>query len=298
MSNLPATLPSLARAFEAERESLRAALSEGDLSAAQTVQLSRRALDRTGARFSDSASDVAVQKAGLWLLEMVKTGAGVLDTGASAEVIWREAPPNQPIKIAGGTLFYGAAAFFAGFGLLQGISSLIWASAILAGLRAFDPAHLKTLPQRLLFWRAKPLALEGPDGRRHLAEARVSVDSGGFVDSLADALRTADHILLRLAEPMPDVNWYDNSRLVGFMQNLLEAKAAGDGDFALRLVETELGSILSSEGITAIDYSAKNKRLFDVLPALDSDGKDMPAAPALMAGDRILKRGSVWTSDS
>lgn len=294
MSNLPAILPSLARAFEAERETLRAELSESDFGAAQTVQLSRRALDRTGARFARMTSDPAVQKAGLWLLEMVKTGAGVLDTGARAEVVWREAPPRQPVKIAGGTLFYGAALFFVGVGLVQDIALLMWASGTLAALRALDPSHFKGLGRMLTFWRPKPMALEGPDGRRHLAEARVSVDSAGFVDALADALRTADHILLRLSEPAPDAHWYDNSRLTGLMQSLLEARSAGDGEFALRVIETELNSVLASEGIRAVDYSGKDKRLFDVLPALDMDVDNPQGAPALVVDDRVLKRGTIW----
>lgn len=294
MSNLPAILPSLARAFEAERETLRAELSESDFGAAQTVQLSRRALDRTGARFARTTSDPAVQKAGLWLLEMVKTGAGVLDTGARAEVVWREAPPRQPVKIAGGTLFYGAALFFVGVGLVQDIALLMWASGTLAALRALDPSHFKGLGRMLTFWRPKPMALEGPDGRRHLAEARVSVDSAGFVDALADALRTADHILLRLSEPAPDAHWYDNSRLTGLMQSLLEARSAGDGEFALRVIETELNSVLASEGIRAVDYSGKDKRLFDVLPALDMDVDNPQGAPALVVDDRVLKRGTIW----
>ncbi|WP_017932385.1 hypothetical protein [Robiginitomaculum antarcticum] len=298
MSPVPAIIPSLARAFEAEREGLRAELSESDLGAAQTVRLARRALDRTGAQFAESTADPAVQKAGLWLLEMVKTGAGVLDTGARADVVWREAPPRQPIKIAGGTLFYGAALFFAGVGLVQDIPLLMWASGILAALRAFDPSHFKGLGRFLTFWRAKPMALDGPDGRRHLAEARVSVDSAGFVDSLADALRTADHILMRLSEPMPDTQWYDNSRVTGLMQSLLEAHGAGDGDFALRVIETELNSVLASEGIRAVNYNSKDKRLFDVLPALDTDMDSPQGAPALVVDERVLKRGTVWKSQS
>ena len=87
--NLPAIMPSLASAFEPERQVLQQALSD-DLSAAQIVKQARRALDRTGANFSKTTQDPKLQKTGLWLIEMVKAGAGVLDRASHADVIWSE----------------------------------------------------------------------------------------------------------------------------------------------------------------------------------------------------------------
>ena len=107
--NLPATIPSLARAFENERENLRALITGADLSSHKAVSEARRALDRTGDIFAATTDDIQIQKAGLWLLEMVKSGAGVLDRGAKADIVWREVPPTSPRIIAGSTLFYGAA---------------------------------------------------------------------------------------------------------------------------------------------------------------------------------------------
>ena len=75
-SNLPATIPSLARAFETEREALRATISEDGLSSQKAVVAARQTLDRTGERFAASTEDMQLQKSGLWLLEMVKSGAG------------------------------------------------------------------------------------------------------------------------------------------------------------------------------------------------------------------------------
>ncbi len=291
--------PSLARAFESERRDLQTLLSGDDKSAAMIVSEARKALDRTGTVFAQQTSDVQVHKAGLWLIEMVKAGAGVLDSGARAEIVWREVPTQPKREIAGSSIFYMVAAGFAVLGFLQESRTAIMAAAVLAALRFFDPADWKKLLTKIPFiGLKKPAQITGPDGLARLADARLTVNSAGFVDGLADALRTADHILLRLSEPAPEQFWHDNSRLMGFVHGMLEANAAGDGDFALRLIDTELKGALRAEGIETVTYSKNDKRLFDVLPGIGMSGKGpVMAAPALVKGDQVLRRGSVWTSD-
>ena len=82
---------------------------------------------------------------------------------------------------------------------------------------------------------------------------------------------------------------------MGVMQNLLEAKAADDGAFALKLVEGEVSSLLNSKGVSLVNYSKQTAHLFDSLPAI-GETETREAAPALMAGDTVLKRGTVWVS--
>ena len=292
-NSLPSTLPSLARAFEVERTALAESIIT-DRSAELVVLEARRALDRTGTVFAETTDDPQLQKAGLWLIEMVKAGAGILDRGTDAVINYTEVARPKANVLAGRGLFYGAAAAFALAGFVQGVGLVIFAAGALAALRLFDPGNMEAVMARLPF-RKKPLALEDASGKRMTASARVEVDPNGFVDSLADALRTADHILLRLAEPTLAAHWSDDSRLMGVMQNLLEAQTANDGDFALRLVESELGSLLNSEGVSLVHYSKKTAHLFDVLPAL-GDIETREAAPAIMRGETVLKRGSVWVS--
>lgn len=296
--NLPANIPSLARAFETEREALRLAISEQDLSSAQSVAEARRALDRTGNVFANQTENMHLEKAGLWLLEMVKSGAGVLDRGVSAEIVWREVPKSSGRVIAGSTLFYSAALVFFLAGFVQASRLTMMTALVLAALRFFDPKDWRHYLSKIPFiGRKKTPLLEGPGGQSFLADAHISVEAGGYVDTLADALRTADHILLRLAEPAAETHWRDDVRLMGFVQGLLEAKAVGDTDFALKLVGSELESILNTEGIEIVEYSRKTAKLFDVLPALDMDGvKTKQAAPALMADGVVLRRGTVWKS--
>jgi len=92
------------------------------------------------------------------------------------------------------------------------------------------------------------------------------------------------------------VSWHDNTRLMGVVQNLLEAKQSGDHDYALKLIDQELGSLLGAEGIDVVAYAPKTANLFDVLPSL-GETKTRMAAPALVKDGRVIRRGSVWMAD-
>ncbi len=295
-TKLPTQAPSLVRAFETEREALRLAISDQDLSVAKSVSEARKALDRTGDIFVSQTKDVHVQKIGLWLLEMVKSGAGVLDRGAGAEIVWKEVPNTSVRVIAGSTLFYGAALVFFLAGFIQSSRLTMMSALVLACLRFFDPKDWKRLLAKIPFLgRTKTPLLETPSGASFLADTHISVKALGYVDALADALHTADYVLLRLSEPTLETHWREDNQLMGFVQNLLEAKAVDDKDFAMTLIGSELESILAGEGIEIVPYSRTTKTLFDVLPALDMDGQSpKQAAPALRIGERVLRRGTIW----
>ena len=291
--NLPSTVPSLARAFEPERSRLKETLRGTQAITDVVVLDARRALDKTGDGFVKTTDDPALQKAGLWLIEMVKSGAAVLDQGTSAKVEWTEVSGPKTSIWAGRGLFYGAAGIFALTGFVQGSALVVIAAAVLAALRAFDPSRWKQWMKRLPFTSNSPPLLEDESGKHLKVDAHVLVDVDGYVDSLADALRTADHLLLRLAEPAKNSHWSDNQRLTGFVQNLLEAEEAKDGTFALKVVSQELSSVLAAEGIERIDYKPKTAHLFDVLPAIGEE-KTRQAAPALIKDGHVLRRGTVW----
>ena len=292
---LPSVVPSLARIFEPERQALQTALTP-ELSAAQIVGEARRALDRAGIAFTHEVSDPNLQKSGLWLLEMVKAGAGILDRATGADVIWSEHAAKPKRQWAGRGLFYGAAGLFGMAGLLQGSMLTIFAAAALAGLRFFDPKDWGHLLDKIPF-RKKPIAVEDLSGRRMQAEAFIRADAHGFITQLVDALKTADHILLRLAQPQTETDWRDNPRLIGLMQSLFEAQLAGDGDFALTLINQEMKSVLAGEDVELIAYSKKTKEMFDILPAIGETETKM-AAPALVSKGKILRRGTVWQSEN
>lgn len=287
-------LPSLERAFAPEEQALQKIYSENELSTAQIVTEARRALDRTGAIYSHSVSDPKLQRAGLWLLEIIKSGAGVLDQAVGTDLIWHEVA--NPVKKGwtAQSLFFAVAAALAVYGFLQQNRLVVYTVAILALFRLLEPVNLRAIRSRLPFSRSKPQLLEDQN-QSYNVEAKIITRTQSFIASIREALKTADHILLRLAEPESDSNWHDNPRLLGLMQGLLEARTANDGEFALKLIGQELESVLSAEGITQIEYTAKTAHLFDVLPA---PGFETPklAAPALMAGEAVIRRGTVWST--
>jgi len=77
--------PSLAKHFAPERLALQSALQK-DLLPSQVVGEARRALDRTGLSFTREVDDPQIQKSGLWLLEIIKSGAGILDRATHADI--------------------------------------------------------------------------------------------------------------------------------------------------------------------------------------------------------------------
>ncbi|WP_409432786.1 hypothetical protein ACJ3XI_11350 [Litorimonas sp. RW-G-Af-16] len=289
-----AITPSLELAFAPERSKLVQAL-EGQMSAAETVGAARLALDRAGVRFAKEVTDPQLQKAGIWLLEMIKSGAGVLDRATQAEIIYTEnASVKSKLSHLRPTLFYGAAGALALAGFVQGSGLAMLSAGVLALIHTLDPRRLKSLQARLPF-APKPKAIEDQSGRRFIAEAQIFTDAHGFVGQLSDALKTADHILLRLAAPTDTTHWSDDTRLTGLLQNLLEAAQMDDQDFAMQVIDKELPSLLSQNGVELIHYSAKTRHMFDTLPAMGEGAKTEMAAPAIVnAEGRILKRGRVW----
>jgi hypothetical protein len=297
------TPPSLTEHFAQERRDLQRALNH-DLSPAQVVGEARRALDRTGLTFTRSVADPQIQKAGLWLLEIIKSGAGVLDRATQAEVSLVETAPKP--KLLDGLknwrpgLFYAAAGGLAVLGLLQGTGMVVVTAVALGTLHAV--ASVKSgLLSKLPFIKSTK-ALPAPDGRVMKAEAIIRTDTAGFINQISDALATADHILARMVQTEPEAHWHDNETLMALFQNLLEAKSAGDGKYALEVVGKDMMSLLAGVGIEAVPYSKKTAHWFDELPALiinQGDPEIEMAAPAFLTKDgRLIRRGTVWVRRS
>ena len=297
MSNLPAnTAPSLYEAFGPEHEGLVKAISADELSSGQIVTMARKALDRTGSRFTVSTSDVKLQRAGLWLLEMVKSGASVLDQGTEAEIIWHEVPALPRSDAWAQNLFYVAALGLGVWSVANDNRFALMAIIALTAIRVFDPNNWRGRFDRFKFWKKNKSTVQSVDYAAR-AEARIHANASGFVTALSEALKTADHILIRLAEPdSSQTHWRNDKRLMNLVQGLLEAKQASDGDFALTLVGKELESILAAEGIEKLGYTKKTAQYFDILPAI-GQVETKVAAPALMVDGELIARGTVWSQD-
>jgi hypothetical protein len=248
---------------------------------AQAVGAVRRVLDQTAARYARSTTDPALQRAGQWLVEIVKSGTGLIDRASHADIVWDEVAARPGFKISlRPSLFYVGAGLLGTAGLLQGVGLAVWGAAGLAGLHAVSTLNLSRLP----FW-PKPKTI-----------------TDGLISQVTDALKTADHILLRLSTPTAETHWHDDTRLTALLQGLLEAGRADDSHYALELARRELPTLIEGAGLKQIEYSKASADWFDRLPVPGgADGRpDMQtAAPALITEDgRVIRRGTVWVRQS
>ena len=288
--------PSLREAFRPERDRLSRDLTMAT-PPAQIVMEGRKALDRIAHEIGNRPStSPQIRKTALWLIEIVKSNAALFDQGRETKIKWREVPTDQSRTKLANLVFFGAAAammvaafIFKNGGVLYGVGAL-------AGLRLLEPKLLQTVTQKLPFMKSKPLAIEDLRSRYQI-EAQIEADPQAFLSHVDDSLSAADHILARLALPSEELSWHDNTRLMGVVQNLLEAKESGDRDYAIKLIDQELGSLLGAEGIEVVKYNRKRAELFDVLPSLGETETRM-AAPALIKDGRVIRRGTIWAADN
>ncbi|MDZ8052937.1 MAG: hypothetical protein RMX68_032685 [Aulosira sp. ZfuVER01] len=126
------------------------------------------------------------------------------------------------------------------------------------------------------------------------------VDSQVLLDNLADALHTIDQAVARLevgSKQEDDLGIEEQPELLGFLQKLMGASFLDKPQMAIALAQL-LPQILMEQGIRAQIYRANDpesdRNYFDFEPSIDSDTKDyVTLTPALLKGDRLLRRGRV-----
>ena len=290
-------LPALSLSQHFAREVNSLSIADTD-SPAEAVGEVRRVLDRTAARYARATTDPALQRAGQWLVEIIKSGTGLIDRASHADIIWDEVAPKPGLSISlRPSLFYAGAGLLGLAGLVQGVSLAFWGAIGLGGLHALSTLNLSRLP----FFPKQPGLTDDADGRRHRVSAIVRLDPAGLIAQVTDALKTADHILLRLSAPDTETHWRDDARLTALLQGLLEAGRAEDSAYALVLGRRELPTLIEGAGLKQVDYSKKTADWFDRLPVPgDADGRAKleTAAPALVTEDgRVIRRGTVWVRE-
>ena len=128
----------------------------------------------------------------------------------------------------------------------------------------------------------------------------LRVNSNILLDNLADALNTIDLAVARFAEgnqSADDRTIEELPELLNFLQRLMGASFLEQPQMAIALTKL-LPQILMSQGIRAQIYqpqAPQNEReYFDFEPSIDSNTKDyVTMTPALLKGDRLLRRGRV-----
>jgi hypothetical protein len=137
-----------------------------------------------------------------------------------------------------------------------------------------------------------------PQQVREVIQPVIKVDSNILLDNLADALNTIDLVVTRFAESdkyQDERNMEELPELLNFLQRLLGASSLNKPQMVIELTKL-LPQILISQGIRAQNYQApdSDRTNFDFEPSIDPDTKDyVTITPALLKGDRLLRRGRV-----
>lgn len=126
----------------------------------------------------------------------------------------------------------------------------------------------------------------------------VQIDSKILLDNLADALNTIDLAVASVIEEKPlDSSGIENQpELLLFLQRLMGASFLEKPQMTLELAQL-LPQILMEQGIRAQIYRAddnSHREYFDFEPSIDRSKQDYTTiTPALLNGDRLLRRGRV-----
>jgi hypothetical protein len=137
-----------------------------------------------------------------------------------------------------------------------------------------------------------------PQEVREINQPVLKVDSNILLDNLADALNTIDLVVARFAESdkyQDERNMEELPELLNFLQRLLGASSLNRPQMVIELTKL-LPQILISQGIRAQNYQvpSSDRTYFDFEPSIDPDTQDyVTITPALLKGDRLLRRGRV-----
>lgn len=128
----------------------------------------------------------------------------------------------------------------------------------------------------------------------------VQVDSKVLLDNLSEALSTIDLAVASAEEvkkPLDASGIEELPELLNLLQRLMGASFLEKPQMAMQLTKL-LPQILMEQGIQAQIYQAddarSNREYFDFEPSIDPAAKDyVTITPALLKGDRLLRRGRV-----
>ena len=129
----------------------------------------------------------------------------------------------------------------------------------------------------------------------------VQVDSTVLLDNLAEALNTIDLAVASVEEvnkPLASSGLEDLTEILDILQRLMGASFLQNPLMALELVKL-IPQTLMKQGIRVQSYQLSNeeqslREYFEFEPSIDAAAKDyITVTPALLKGDRLLRRGRV-----
>lgn len=128
-------------------------------------------------------------------------------------------------------------------------------------------------------------------------QPQVQVDGKLLLDNLAEALNTID-VAVAQAEAVPKLGSSgveDMSEILDFLQKLWGASLLGHPQMTIELTKL-IPQILLEQGIQVQNYQPNvgSREYFDFEPSIDSSSQEyITLVPALLKGDRVLRRGRV-----
>ncbi len=265
--------------WQAQKPALRAALEELTDPAGAAERVRHALLQTEQNALAEMTDEVLRQQAGV-LMSQLKTSVDLVDCQASAQV-WT--PRRQADKPAarGGIALWGAALLvqlaLGGYCYLKGLALgwLLALAALLAGVWA------------LVRERRRPTAPED--------EVRVVLkpDVERLLTLMDRQMRAIDRSLNDLA--------YLNEQLRGGLQTADAATLARAADLMEALYECDgevpeaageaARKMLAVMGLTALDYTEENRRLFNALPS-KSETRTLSPAIVSLEDRRLLRRGT------
>lgn len=128
----------------------------------------------------------------------------------------------------------------------------------------------------------------------------LQVNSKLLLDNLANALNTIDHAVAQIEEerpPLPQTELEKLQELLDLLQNLIGDSLLEDAQTTLKRTKA-LPDILMNQGIRVVIYQPNSewssREYFDFEPSIDQSATDyLTLSPALLKGDRVLRRGRV-----
>jgi hypothetical protein len=191
--------------------------------------------------------------------------------------------------------------------LLQGLIFIGILGSLFSLTKTAPGAWMAILLTLLLLGLEVVLQLNNEDSQNNLIASQVKlpqptlrVESKILLDNLSDAIHTIDLAIARLEEwskPKDDRTLEDLPELLNFLQRLMGTSFLNRPQMTSELVKL-LPQILIEQGIRAQIYQSQDpystREYFDFEPSIDPSTQDyVTIAPALLKGDRLLRRGRV-----
>jgi hypothetical protein len=292
-------MKTLSTLFTKERSELQTEIERAS-SPEQVVKLVQNRLDNLEKSYIGELNVAQVRLASFFL-DTLRHSIGTLTAANEAKVSQPEPQPisNQATRFPSNSLILK---------VLQGLIGLSILGSLFSLAQDTPGAWMAILLMSVLVGLEVVLQLDKGKPENSLESAQfvkalqpvVQVDSNVLLDNLADALNTIDLAVARTEDVKKNL---DSSgveelpELLNLVQRLMGASFLGKPQMALELTKL-LPQILMEQGIRAQVYrpdDAQNYReYFDFEPSIDPSAKDyVTITPALLKGDRLLRRGRV-----